>query len=183
MTEQPRNSGDRVDRSVNDYDDVRELLPEYERRLCPRSGEMEWTKPTDYDHSDHGPVCERHGTYLRKTLEVPCPECGTRMLAPTTPEDGTVWECAVCDIRIDRPADELTDRLSSDTFPVRGKPGVMWGECPVCGGEDTVNGGPDGELECEECHFYAGQYSDQWFAYAHWMNDEMDVRVNTERAL
>jgi len=175
-------SGSSVE-TVNQYVDVRELLPEYERRLCPQSGEIEWTKPTNYDHSDHGPTCERHGTYIRKTLEVPCPECGTRMTAPTKPDEGKVWYCAVCDLTLDRPTEKLTERLSSDAFAFPGKPGVMQGECPVCGGENTVNGGPDGELECKECHFYAGQYSDKWFAYAHWMAGEMNVRVNKEGAL
>lgn len=166
---------------VGQYIDARELLPEYERRLCPRSGEEEWTKPTNYKHSDHGPVCEPHSSYINETLEVPCPECGTRMLAPGH-ED--VWECSVCNLSIDRPTEKLVDRLTTDSHFQRGMAGVLMGECPVCGEENSVNGNPDGDLVCDECHdFYAGRFSAKWYAYAHWMAGEMDVRVNREGAI
>jgi len=176
MTESGQSQG-----GTDRYVDARELLPEYETRLCPQSGEKEWTKPTDYEHSDHGPVCVEHSTYLNRTLEVPCPECGTRMLAPGQ-ED--VWDCACCDNTTERPTETLVDRLSTDSHHQRGMAGVLMGECPVCGADRSVNGDPDGDLYCDECgDFHANRFGAKWYAYAHWLNDEMNVRVNREGAL
>lgn len=166
---------------INQYVDARELLPDYERRLCPDCGSVQWTKPTNYDHSDHGPVCENCHSYIRETLEVPCPECDNRMRAPGH-ED--IWDCAVCDKTFDRPKETLIDRLSGRSHVARGMPGACFnGECPVCG-ENDVKGDPDGDLYCDHCrNFHAGQYSAKWYAYAHWMKGERDVRVNTEGAV
>jgi hypothetical protein len=72
----------------------------------------------------------------------------------------------------------LRTRLSSDAYPeFAHKPGVLMGSCPVCGESSSVNGGPDGELECDECDFYAGQYQDSWYCYAIWMRNKEKIRV------
>lgn len=159
---------------LDSYIDIRRLLPGFEQNICPTSGDKEWMKPGKY-----GPVCWYHGDYMRRVIEVPCPECDTRMVG-----DGDVWECRQCGTTRERDTETLVDRLSTNAHFTRGMAGVLMGECPVCGSDSGVNGDPDGALECQDCNgFYAGRYSDQWYAYAHWMQDEMDVRVHTEDAL
>jgi ribosomal protein L37AE/L43A len=172
---------DKTSLGTDRYVDARTLLRDYKLRVCPQSGEKEWTKPTASEHTDYGPVCIEHGTYVNQTLEVPCPECGTRMLAPNNKD---VWECSYCDTTIERPTDTLVDRLSTDSHSQRGMAGLLMGRCPVCGAERAVNGDPDGDLYCDECQdFHANRFSATWYAYAHWLHDEMNVRVNREGAI
>jgi ribosomal protein L37AE/L43A len=163
------------------YVDARTLLRDYELRVCPQSGEKEWTKPTPYTPPDNGRICLEHRTYLNHTLEVPCPDCETRMLAP---RDTDVWECRYCDTTIERPTDTLVDRLSTASHFQRGMAGRLNDNCPMCGEERSVNGDPDGDLYCDECgDFHAHRFSAKWYAYAHWLHDEMSVRVNREGAI
>jgi len=139
------------------YVDARQLLTDYELRVCPQSGKHEWTKPTASTPRDNGRICIAHRTYLNHTLEVPCPDCGTRMLAP---HDTDVWECRYCDTTIDRPTETLVDRLSTDSHFQRGMAGVLMGNCPMCGEERGVNGDPDGDLYCDECgRFHATRFT------------------------
>ena len=79
---------------------------------------------------------------------------------------------------------ELDRIVDGDVFPPSaGKPGVLRGECPVCGEEAGVMGDPDGALVCESCgEFYAYQYSDEWYAYAEWVADGPAV-VNPREVL
>jgi len=77
---------------------------------------------------------------------------------------------------IDR--ETLLDRLSGDSHFQKGYPSVLWGDCPICNADSSVDGGPDGELVCGECDFYAGQYSAAWFCYAIWMREPDKIRVN-----
>lgn len=157
-----------------EYVDVRELIPGYDRHVCPTSGEVEWFKPTD-----NGPICWDHRDYLRRQIEVPCPVCDTRMVG-----DGEAWVCHHCGTERERDKEGLIDRLSTDVHATRGMAGVLMGECPICGSDTGVNGDPDGCLICQDCvDFYAGRFSDEWYAYAHWMRGEMDVRINEDNAL
>lgn len=160
------------------YIDVRRELADYERKICPECGTEEWFKQLEKKRwrTDQW-NCENCGSYYEDLLEYPCPECDIRMVL-----DGPTFmcrneDCPVVDIDIDR--EGLIDRLSSDDYMVRGMPGVWVGECPVCNEDGAINGGPDGELECRENNdFYAGRYSDVWFCYAIWLEDEDKIRVN-----
>ena len=166
--------------SVDDYVDVRDIHPDFKRDTCYRCGEERVFKRGKYDYEMvwNCQTCNRRQNHR---IEIPCWECGSplRQLSKGT-------ECAVCgyENRLDK--DAIINRLSSDMFAFRGKPGVLMGECPFCGDETSVNGGPDGELVCDNdpthdftgrtC-FYAGQYSDEWFAYGQWLlrKDRVDV--------
>lgn len=161
------------------YVDARELSTEHGWKLCPECGVSRWFRHRENDYERDYEYCHVCGNHRRHDLEHPCPECKTRMIF----EDEYLWchneECALEWIEYDR--SKLVDRLSSDTYAVRGKPGVMMGECPFCGADHGVGGGPDGELECDECRdFYAGQYSDAWFCYAIWMRDPERIRVRRD---
>lgn len=108
-------------------------------------------------------------------VEVPCPTCGARM-----DEDGHDWRCPICGDTRDLNPEWYIERLTDDAYPDgSGKAGVLMGECPACGAERGVNGGPDGELECDECHgFYAPRFSSEWFAYADWLSHNDYAVVN-----
>lgn len=112
-------------------------------------------------------------------LEVPCPTCGARM-----DENGHEWLCPICASTRDLSREWHIDRLTDDAYPDgSGKPGVLMGECPVCGDESGVNGGPDGALECSECaDFYAGRFSSEWFAYSDWLSYNDYAVVNRKEA-
>lgn len=160
--------------SVSEYVHVFELLPDYQRRDCPDCGEEQWFRETEY-----GPQCIDCRAYLRKTVEVVCPDCDTRMVT-----DAGEWVCNLCGATRDFPRDELIDRLSdTDAYAVRGMPGELREECPICGAEETC-GDSDGTILCRECSdLYLGQYMDQWFAYAHWLAGEHETRVHEEGAI
>lgn len=162
---------------MTDYTDARTLSADHERHLCPECGVGRWFKHHDPRYDRAHWTCERCSAWLKRTLEYPCPECDVRMV-----RDGDAFVCRVRDCHYDEDwidRDALIDRLSSDAFMVRGMPGVMAGDCPVCGADNGIDGGPDGELECSECHdFYAGRYSGQWFCYAIWLRDADRIRVN-----
>jgi len=164
---------------MTDYTDARKLHPDYEQRICPECGTTEWFKHLEKDRwaTDQW-NCQTCGSYYEDVLEYPCPACDIRMV-----RDGNYFECqdSGCEfdaVKID--VEKLLKRLSSDSYPdLAHKPGVLMGECPLCGTKDSVNGGPDGELECDECeNFYAGQYQDSWYCYAIWMDNRNEIRVN-----
>lgn len=160
------------------YIDLRDKHPDYKQQICPNCGVERWFKHSDRGHwvTDQW-NCQFCGKYLEATLEYPCPECDIRMVL-----DGWRFKCRneTCgfnDKSINR--EELINRLSSDDFTVNGMPGIWAGDCPICEAEHGIDGGPDGELECSECHeFYAGQYSGEWFCYAIWLDNPDTIRVN-----
>jgi len=165
---------------LENYTDARELLDEYLQAPCPECGTIKWFKETETTTEPRTyRYCESCSTILKHVLEYPCPECGIRMVR----EKGHFYckdqDCTFDRISID--TDELVDRLSGNDHFVRGMPGVLMGECPVCHDSSSVNGGPDGGLECSECTgFYAGQYSDQWLCYAIWMETPGKIRVRAD---
>jgi len=166
-------------RQLDDYIDVRHQLPRFERRICPDHGAEAWFKHKDAKRwrTDQW-NCQECGSYFEHTLEYPCPRCDIRMVY-----DSGSFHCKnpVCqEGALDVDSNNLLSRLSSDSYPEHAhKPGVLGGTCPLCGENYAVNGGPDGELECDECgDFYAGQYSDEWYCYAIWMRDPEKIRVN-----
>lgn len=162
---------DAAARSVDDYVDVRSLLADYRRGLCPYCGIERWLKRWD-DTEWRCQSCGRRKTHV---LEMPCPDCGTRML-----EDGDEWRCRVCETTRPLPRSELVDALTGTGYPEgSGKPGVLFGPCPCCDSEDDVNG-VGGDLECRACgEFYAGQFMVEWFAYAVWMQGDDRIRLGT----
>jgi len=161
---------------LTDYRDARAMHPAYQQSLCPQCGVTRWFKKAIPPHESAYWTCQDCNCRREHSIEYPCPECDVRMLSVL----GN-FQCnnANCDHRItERDKEELIDRLSSDTFPTQGKPGVFGGDCPLCDG--TVNGGPDGELKCGSCSFYAGQYSAEWYCYAIWMANPDLIRVNDD---
>ena len=161
------------------YVDARELLDGFDRRMCPQCGTEEWLKHLEKKRwrTDQW-NCQSCGSYYEDALEYACPKCDIRMAV-----DGDEFvchnvECPVAGVEFDKEA--VLGRLASDAYPKRAhKPGVLMGKCPLCGDSSGVNGGPDGELECDECNdFYAGQYSDAWYCYGIWMRDRDRIRVN-----
>lgn len=159
------------------YTDARELVSGFEKHLCPHCGVIRWFKHQENDYERDYWYCQTCGNWLRDQLEYPCPECDTRMIL-----DGWHFECrnercSHTTTAINR--ENLVDRLSCGDYMVDGMPGIRVGDCPICGEEHSVNGGPDGELECRDNNdFYAGRYSDQWFCYAIWMDEPETIRVN-----
>jgi len=162
-----------------DYTDARELIPEFEQHRCPYCGTMEWFKQTEsrHDPRDYW-YCQSCSNTLMDYLEYPCPECDIRMIRVQER-----FECRNETCGFDHETyemDTLIDRLSSNDYAVRGKPGVLMGKCPLCHDSHGINGGPDGELECSNCNgFYAAQYSDTWYCYAIWMKEPDTIRVRT----
>lgn len=165
---------------MTQYTDARALLDAYHREVCPECGVERWFKRLDRDHwpvAQHN--CQTCGRYLRETLEWPCPECGTRMLKERR-EPAFKCHVEACDHDVSTfDKDAVLDRIiSGDYGPNVLKPGVIMGRCPVCDSRRSVNGGPDGELECDECgKFYAGQFMDGWWAYGLWLRDPERIRV------
>jgi len=164
--------------TVDDYIDVRSQLDDYKQVLCPECGVKQWFRHHNPSYGNENWRCEKCGERETKSLEYPCPECDTRMQL-----DGDAFvchnkDCETVTVAFDQ--ELVLDRLSSDTFPKRAhKPGVLMGKCPLCGESNSVNGGPDGELTCDECDdFYAGQYSDEWYCYGIWMRNKDTIRVN-----
>lgn len=161
---------------LDEYTDARELTDDHKEILCAACGIERWFQLYTYRSERDRWRCETCNEQWRSILEYPCPDCDTRMCL----EDGD-FQCnnQACEndgVEID--TDELIDRLSGDDHFVQGMPGVMMGNCPVCGDSSSVNGGPDGELECRECpDFYAGRYSDEWYCYAIWMENPDIIRV------
>lgn len=174
---QVRNS---TDLDSDDYNDIREHLEGYEVRICPDCGSVSWFKHLEEKRwrTDQW-NCSNCGSYYEDILEYPCPDCNLRMVY----EDGQfVCNSVLCtrDGPVDVNHEALLNRLTSRDYPeMAHKPGVLLGECPICGDKTSVNGGPDGGLECGECgDFYAGQYSDPWYCYAIWINSPGEIRVN-----
>jgi rubrerythrin len=160
---------------LSDYTDAREHLDGFKQEICPDCGTREWFKHksrTNWSVDQWN--CQNCGRYLQDTLEYPCPDCGTRMIV-----DGSEWACQHCERRERFDKGGVLSRLSSDSYPENvHKPGVLMGNCPVCHEIGSVNGGPDGELACDECNeFYAHQYGDAWYAYGIWMQDKDAIRV------
>lgn len=169
-------------KTTDDYVDLRDILDGYERRICPECGTEEWFEHKNRERwkTDQW-NCWQCGSYYEDILEYPCPECDIRMVLDNDTFECRNVECDFTHALIDKSG--LIDALSSDDFMVRGMPGVWAGDCPVCGAEHGIDGGPDGELTCSECNdFYAGQYSDVWFCYAlwkhGWQEDRERIRVN-----
>lgn len=163
-----------------DYVDVRNSLRNHEQRICPNCGTLEWFKFNEGVRGSRGRwMCQSCKNNYRDVIEYPCPKCDIRMV-----KDGGTFECRNenCEHEgenIDK--DILINSLSSDDYIIRGKPGLGVGDCPVCGAEWSIGGGPDGELECSEGnHFYGYQYSDIWFCYAIWLRDPSKIRVNND---
>lgn len=161
---------------VDDYTDARTLLPEYEQHRCPDCGTIKWFNYSEPPYDRPYWRCESCSTRLHETLEYPCPECDVRLAFD---DELAVCNNAVCEndgVEIDKSG--LIDQLSAER-DTRGMPRALLGDCPVCGADHSVNGGPDGELVCRECDgFYAGRYSDEWYCYAIWMCDPVQIRVN-----
>jgi len=164
---------------LSNYTDVRELHSDFEQRLCPECGTQEWFKHLERKEwrTDQW-NCQDCGSYYEDVLEYPCPVCDIRMVL-----DGNAFmckneSCSVYDVGFDKEA--VLTRLSSDSYPKHAhKPGVLMGVCPLCGHPSGVNGGPDGELKCDECNdFYAGQYQDSWYCYGIWKVSPELIRVN-----
>lgn len=106
------------------------------------------------------------GAHMPAILEIPCPTCGARMDA-----EGEQWTCPICASTRPLPREGYISRITDSAYPEgSGKPGVFMGECPACGSLSSVNGDPDGALECNDCgDFYAGRFSTEWFAYVDWV--------------
>lgn len=138
---------------------------------CPRcdgSGQIQTYNPARFDGIwAHTPAA----------VEVPCLTCGARMDAD---DNSCEWVCPICgDTRGHSPGWHV-ERLTDDAYPEgSGKPGVHMGECPVCGDGSSVNGTPDGDLECDECgEFFAAQFTSEWYAYSNWETDNGWAVVN-----
>jgi len=163
--------------AVEEYVDARELLSDHEQHICPDCGVVRWFKrhQTDYDR-DPWWSCQQCGERLYHTLEYPCPKCDVRLQFESGAFVCRNQTCDVDSIDVDR--DELIDRLSGDSHMVQGMPGVLMGECPLCGAK-SVNGTPDGDVACDNCSdFYGGQYLTEWYCYAVWVNNPEQIRVN-----
>jgi len=164
---------------LDDYTDVRELHEDYEQRICPECGTQEWFKHFERKRwrTDQW-NCQNCGSYYEDVLEHPCPSCDIRMVVNDNcfvcRNENCEWDRSQFDRQM------ALDRLSSNDYPKHAhKPGVLMGECPLCGNSTSVNGGPDGELKCDECgDFHAGQYQDSWFCYSIWMQRPGIIRVN-----
>jgi len=154
--------------TLKDYTDLRELAHGYTQQICANCGTETWFQLFDEDW--RCTECHREPTYV---LEYPCPECGTRL------EYERGFQCNYCgaEPEFQKEQSEYITTLSDGEYR-KGYPGVLMGECPICGDETSVNGGPDGELMCNECNdFYAGQYSTLWYTYAHWLEWPSDIEV------
>jgi len=158
---------------LSDYHDAREGHPDFARHTCPTCGVGRWFKRLDKTHwRTEQWNCRACGSYLHDVLELPCPDCGTRMQT-----DGGQFRCAACDAAVSFPKAKILNRFSGIGFPDRvHKPGSLGGDCPLCD-DGRVNGGPDGELTCSGCDFYAGQYSSAWYCYGIWLESPAEVRV------
>jgi uncharacterized protein (DUF983 family) len=163
--------------TVDDYTDAREMIDGFEKERCRECGQVEWFKRLDREGWLKTQWnCQNCGAYLECSLEYPCTECG---VALEWDHNRFVCNNVDCPVQYKEVNSEaIYARLTSDTYPERAhKPGVLMGECPSCGESNSVNGGPDGELECDECDFYAGQYQDSWYCYAIWMREKNKIRV------
>jgi hypothetical protein len=163
---------------LDQYVDARSLLHDYRRAVCPSAecGVDRWFRYSDPPYDDPYWVCETCGEHEHDTLELPCPECNTRLDIAGPEAFCNVESCSYDSRSI--PKSELIDRLSGE-FEARGMARGLMGECPVCGERMSVSGDPDGTLQCSECeNFYAGRFSDTWYCYAIWMNTPECIRVN-----
>lgn len=161
--------------TVDDYIDARELDDEYKQIHCPECGVERWFKHSAYDYGEEYWRCVECNSRSEQVLEYSCPICDTRMI-----KDGPTFMCqnegcGFVDVEVG--SDTLIDRLSDDAFPFGGK-NMKHLECPLCG-ERSILSGPDGELQCDECNnFHVGQYQDEWYCYAIWMQEPELIRVN-----
>lgn len=156
---------------AREYVDVRSLLPDYHRDVCPDCGQPRWFQERDWDGQPAW-VCRECSNPKHQPLEIPCPDCETRMVG-----EGDAWVCRVCETRVERDREALIDRLTG-TYEVPGYDRGAFGPCPLCETRHAVRCGPDGERTCDECdELYLARFSDDWFAYAVWLESPESVRV------
>lgn len=165
---------------MSEYVDLRHSIDGYKQELCPACGVERWFKHLDRETwaTDQW-NCQTCGTYLEQTLELPCPECHTRMVM----DDSHTTVRFRCRVNHDHPTideydrGELIDQMTAE-YEAAGYAYGRFEMCPVCNERSILNG-PDGERSCDECgQFYAGRFMEQWFLYAIWKNEPQRIRVN-----
>lgn len=153
------------------YVDVRELTPGFERDVCANCGDERWFKYIELDRDPDYWLCTDCRRNREDPVEYPCPDCDARMHMGSNG-----WECHVCGREVDADKDALIERLTAE-YESPGMARSMYLECPVCT-DTSIMCDPDGTLICEECdRFYAGRFTDEWFAYSVWMKSPYATRI------
>jgi len=146
--------------ALEDYVDVRDFLPGFERRVCPDCGGSHYFQHHTTGHGDYWRCLNCRKRY-EHVIEVVCPACDTRMVT-----DDDHWRCRRCGDTREFDRGGLIAEMTGH-YAAAGHDCGRWTTCPVCHAGRSVMCDPDGARFCDECgDFYAGRFSDEWFAYA-----------------